>query len=206
MKKYLIILGLAMLAAIVFLGYLLRQSHQQQRVLVNNNKALVQQVSTYKAKDGREVSKSIVLQSTKQNLPDKERRVADNMKVKPSKLRGVGIVESRIDTTVEATATVTPVATTIGQPRRDTCYNFTVNPEFRASVCVHNDTARFHPIITDSLFIAFADERVFVNKRKAFFLARWLQRRQTVVTANILRSNKAIKTVNQNFTYIVKKP
>jgi hypothetical protein len=152
------------------------------------------------------VSKSIVLQSTKQNLPDKERRVAENMKLRKSKVKAVGIIESKIDTTVEATATVTPVATPTGQVRRDTCYNFTVNPEFRASVCVRNDTAQFHPVITDSLFIVFADERVFVNKRKAFFIARWLQRRQTVVTANILRSNKAIKTVNQNFTYIVKKP
>lgn len=202
MKRYLIVLGL--LATIVVLGFLLKASQQQQQVLVNNNKALTVKTTTYKAKDGRQVSKSIVMQSTKKNLTDSELHVSDNMKISRSKIETIGSIISRVDTTVEAPATITTVITPTGDYTRDTCYNFTVNPEFTASVCVRNDTARFHPVITDSLFIVFASEKVFVNKRKTFFIARWLQKRQTVVTANVLRSNDAIKTINESFTYIIK--
>lgn len=206
MRNLIYLLIAALGVAIFTLGALLHIEREKQKVLINNNKALTEKVTAYRAKDGRTVTKSIVMQSTKQNLPDRERRVAENMKLRPSKVKAIGVIESRIDTTVEAPATVTTVATPTGQLRRDTCYNFTINPEFTATVCVRNDTARFHPVVTDSMFVAFGDESVFVNKRKAFFLARWLQRRQTVVTANVLRSNKAIRTVNQNFTYIIKRP
>lgn len=112
MKRYLIVLGL--LATIVVLGFLLKASQQQQQVLVNNNKALTVKTTTYKAKDGRQVSKSIVMQSTKKNLTDSELHVSDNMKISRSKIETIGSIISRVDTTVEAPATITTVITPTG--------------------------------------------------------------------------------------------
>jgi hypothetical protein len=204
MKKLIGILVAALIVAIFTLSAMLHVEREEQKVLINNNKALIQQVTAYKAKDGRTVTSAIVLQSAVNNLPDQQQKVVSNMKLRPLKVKGIGSIETRIDTTVEAVAIVSNVATSTGQQRRDTCYNFRINREFVASVCVHNDTALFHPTISDSLFLAFADERVFVSKRRAFFLSRWLQKRQTVVTANVMHSNQAIKTINQSFTYIIK--
>lgn len=195
MKKYLIILVLALFAVVIALGYMLQSSRQQQRVLINNNKSLSQPLKTSKAKDGREVAKTIVRQSTKANLGDSQINTVKNMELKPSAVNSVGTIETKLDTTVKGTTKRTAT---------DTCYYFEINAQTKAVVCVKNDTPTYHPTISNKQDIVFADERVFVNKRKRFFIARWLQKRQTVVTASVVNSNQAIKVVNQSFTHIIK--
>ena len=194
--SYILLIAALIISVEAFIG-----KAKQVKIDQANEKAYTDTIKITRDSQGREIAEKYALQKDVTELRrSKTKEVADLTKLlkesdlKLKNLLATSNIQTRIDTFLW-----------IKKSPLDSIYHFVVNPEFKADVVVKKDSASFHPDITNTQKLAFASKRETINPPKKFFLARWLQKRQTVVKVVVRNSNTAIKTNSINATYIIKK-
>jgi len=164
-----------------------------------NEKAYTDSLQTSRDAQGREVAEKYALQKTADELKDNRDDLRILLKSSDLKLKNL-LATSDIQTRIDTFIWIKPEKFSV-----DSTYHFIVNPEFKADVMVKKDSASFHPFLTNTQTLAFANKRETIKPPYKFFLWRWFQKRHTVVKVIVRNSNTAIKTNSINATYIINK-
>lgn len=203
MKIKIIVLGVLLLS--VLGNYFLWRGYSSRgdtiRVEKANEKAYIDTISSTKDAMGRLVYEHNALQKTAVEIRKENGKLAKDIKeligkasIKPENIVSYSFITSGIN--IKSFST---------KASKDSIYNFNVNPEFTARVAVLNGQATLYANITNQQSVAFLDKRETVYPPKRFFIARWLQRRHTVVKALVRNSNPDIVVTEINAVHIIKK-
>jgi len=172
---------------------------EQVKIDQANEKAYTDSLQVGRDKQGREVVEKYALQKTVADLKDNQNDLRILLKSSDLKLKNL-LATSDIQTRIDTFLWIKTEKFSI-----DSTYHFVVNPEFKADVVVKKDSACFHPFLTNTQTLAFANKRETIKPPKKFFLWRLFQAKHTVVKVIVRNSNTAIKTNSVNATFIIKK-
>ena len=203
MRNIVIVLGI-----IVFclFGYIAHQSNtikglsDKNSVLKANEKAYVNATKVWKDESDRHVAESRTFQKTiadqkyeNDKITKQQNKLIKDLNLDIKRLKQVGYISTKIDTVLVPT-----------EITKDSCYKFEYGPQMKASFCIKNKQAFYKPQISNDVSIFFTDKRETVDPPKKFFIARWFQKKHTIVNATAINSNKFVSTDTLRVTYIIK--
>lgn len=90
------------------------------------------------------------------------------------------------------------------KPGKDTTYDLSDRPDLVHTITLKANTLKDSLAIYNTQDLVFHDKRETINPPRKFFLWRLFQKKQTVVDAEVVNSNKHIITTNQEFIHIIK--
>ena len=168
--------------------------------LSNENNKNAKSSKAYELK----ISQMKYINDSLMNAMDSVRRT---LKVKDSKLKGMGYIKSRviIRDTIMLKQTIPKGATPIDI---DTVINkkwYQIEIDYRGSKCDDcNDTLVVSPRLTSEKYVTVSVTKEFVDTPKKIWLFRIFQKKRDVVDVNIQESNPYIYSDTNKFVEIVK--
>lgn len=184
----------------------LKSTFDMYSVEANNVKALEQGVLHWKDVAGRNNSKSIQLQYKTEYLErsnDSTVRYLNNIikdqKIKIKNISQMGYITSSVDTILQDT--------TIYINTPDTTVDLS-DEYIKNIVRIKKGYISSEIGVVDTLGIFFTNRKELIAPKKKFFICRWFQNwfgdKQTIVEAQVTRSNKRVQTTDQKFIHIIK--
>lgn len=199
-------IGLKLLGILIVIGsfaYLIRENRQLKQdvsVQTNNNKSLERGMLTYKLDNGKLLTASVEQQQSiaaLKNTGDSTttallKRIA-GYKIKLNDVVSVGTIHTKLvhDTTVVMGG-------------KDTTWNLGTNPQTIHTVALKGNELSDHLEITNDEDVVMHGQKETIDPPKKFFIWRWFQRKQLVVSGEVINSNTDIHVTGQKFIKILK--
>lgn len=121
------------------------------------------------------------------------------LKVKDKEIQSLQYIASntRVDTFIKLKDTVLIKGTEIDTTLKDKWFSIGVKLRYP-------DTLRVSPSFKNELFVAIHTTRETIEPPKKFFIARWFQKKQTIVVADVEDKNPYTELTQQRFIQITK--
>jgi hypothetical protein len=192
MKKYLFIVILLLIIALISMGFIISRLNSKLEIANNNIKSL-------------QNNKIELLQTVDQLKTDTTRigqefnKILDSLNIKPKKVveyKYLKSKSSRIDTihlvdTVFVEGFCLDTIISSGE-----WYNLNISMSYPGDFIVN-------PSFTSEKYIISHKKRETVNPPKKFFLFRWFQKKHTIIEIEIIEKNPYIKTEDYKYVEIL---
>lgn len=192
MKKYLIIVILILIIALMSMGIIISKlsnsldiANNNIKSLQNNKIELLQTVSQLKA-DTTKIGKEF-------------NRILDSLDIKPKKVVEYKYLKSKSNKvdTIHLVDTIFVedfcLDTLIS---KDNWYSLRINMSYPSNVIIN-------PSFTSEKYIISHKKRETVNPPRKFFLFRWFQKKHTIIEIDIIEKNPYIKTEDYKYVEIL---
>ncbi len=192
MKKYLIIVILILVIALMSMGIIISKlsnsldiANNNIKSLQNNKIELLQTVSQLKA-DTTKIGKEF-------------NRILDSLDIKPKKVVEYKYLKSKSNKvdTIRLVDTIFVedfcLDTLIS---KDDWYSLRINMSYPSNVIIN-------PSFTSEKYIISHKKRETVNPPRKFFLFRWFQKKHTIIEIDIIEKNPYIKTEDYKYVEIL---
>lgn len=204
MRKYIIAF---IVLIIVFLSFSVRYLQvkndllkEENSILVNNQKAYVQENSILK-KDAILFKFTIEqLNYYNDSILIEMKKVQKDLKIKDDQLKALYYVNSQAskkDTVVFRDTLFRDPYLRIDTVIGDMWYSQNLSLRYP-------DTIITNPKFISDKYIILNTDKQTIDPPKKFFIARWFQKKQTIIEVNIVEKNPYIKTKEQKFIEIIK--
>lgn len=204
MRKYIIAF---IVLIIVFLSFSVRYLQvkndllkEENSILTNNQKAYVQENSILK-KDAILFKFTIEqLNYYNDSILIEMKKVQKDLKIKDDQLKALHYVKSQAskkDTVVFRDTLFRDPYLRIDTVIGDMWYSQNLSLRYP-------DTIITNPKFISDKYIILNTDKQTVDPPKKFFIARWFQKKQTIIEVNIVEKNPYIKTKEQKFIEIIK--
>lgn len=204
MRKYIIAF---IVLIIVFLSFSVRYLQvkndllkEENSVLTNNQKAYVQENSILK-KDAILFKFTIEqLNYYNDSILIEMKKVQKDLKIKDDQLKALHYVKSQAskkDTVVFRDTLFRDPYLRIDTVIGDMWYSQNLSLRYP-------DTIITNPKFISDKYIILNTDKQTIDPPKKFFIARWFQKKQTIIEVNIVEKNPYIKTKEQKFIEIIK--